>query len=314
MDRLAQAVAGLRADNLALLTARELEVRVRDLRRLADQVEAVFAAATAAFEDSEAYREVGARTGASWLRHQLRMSPGEARRRIRVGQRLKDLPVTRAAFLVGEIGLGQVEVLVGAVDDLGLRVVRGAEAELVALARLHDPWELREQIRKLTYAVDPDSVDAKQRNALAKRHFTVTPVGDEWVAKGVLDARPVRWSPRCWTPCPSPNRVMSVRRGSVVPTRWARYAARCSTRGCRRTTGSGPHLTVVLSWEALVGRLGAAPAQLDGFGPISTSLVRQLACDAGIARVVIAPDGSPLELGRTARTASAAQRRGAPGA
>ena len=91
VDRLAEAVAGLRGDNLALLTAQELEARVRDLRRLADQVEAVFAQTTAAFEDSEAYKEVGARTGASWLRHQLRMSPGEARRRIRVGQQLKDL-------------------------------------------------------------------------------------------------------------------------------------------------------------------------------------------------------------------------------
>lgn len=36
-----------------------------------------------------------------------------------------------------------------------------------------------------------------------------------------------------------------------------------------------------------------------------------MACDAQIARVVIAPDGSPLELGRSARTASPAQRRGA---
>ena len=69
VDRLAQAVAGLRADNLALLTAGELEARVRDLRRLADQVESVFAQATAAFEESGAYQEVGARTGASWLRH-----------------------------------------------------------------------------------------------------------------------------------------------------------------------------------------------------------------------------------------------------
>jgi hypothetical protein len=155
---------------------------------LADQVEAVFAAATAAFEDSGAYQEVGARTGASWLRHQLRMSPGEARRRIRVGQQLKDLPLTQAAFLAGDIGLAQVEILAAAVDDLGLKVVQGAEAELVELARLNDPWDLREQIRLLKHSVDPDSVDEAGKKALDKRHFTVTPVGDEWLAKGVLDA------------------------------------------------------------------------------------------------------------------------------
>ena len=46
----------MRADNLALLTARELEIRVKQLRQLADQVEAVFAESTAAFEATEATR------------------------------------------------------------------------------------------------------------------------------------------------------------------------------------------------------------------------------------------------------------------
>src|SRR5262245_55472532 len=108
MDRLAAAVADVRGDNLALLTAEPLEARRRDLRRLCDQVEAVFAETTAAFEATQAYKEVGARTAASWLRHHLRMSAGEARRRIVVGQRLKDLPRVHEAFLGGEIGLAHV--------------------------------------------------------------------------------------------------------------------------------------------------------------------------------------------------------------
>jgi hypothetical protein len=39
--------------------------------------------------------------------------------------------------------------------------------------------------------------------------------------------------------------------------------------------------------------------------------VRRLACDAAISRMVIDPDGSPIDLGRTARAPSPAQRRGA---
>jgi len=81
--------------------------------------------------------------------------------------------------------------------------------------------------------------------------------------------------------------------------------------GLPQDNGVRPHLTVVLSWESLTRRHGAAPAQLDGLGSIGTSLVRHLACDAAIARVVIAPDGTPKELGRTARAPSAGQRRGA---
>src|SRR5262245_44723171 len=106
LGRLAAAVADVRADNLALLSPEQLETRLRQLRRLCDQVEAGFAETTATFEATEAHKDVGARTAASWLRHHLRMSAGQARRRIMVGRRLPDLPQVHAAFLAGQIGLG----------------------------------------------------------------------------------------------------------------------------------------------------------------------------------------------------------------
>jgi hypothetical protein len=100
IDRLAVAVAGLRADDLALLTAEELEARLRDLRRLSDQVEAVFAETSATFEATEAYKDVGARTAASWLRHHMRMGAGEARRRVIVGAAAQG-PTVRARSVRG---------------------------------------------------------------------------------------------------------------------------------------------------------------------------------------------------------------------
>ena len=311
MDRLVAAVAAVGADNLALLTPEQLEDRLRDLRRLGDQVEAVFAETTAVFEATEAYKDVGARTAASWLRHQLRMSAGEARRRVLVGQRLPDLPQVHRAFLAGEIGLAQVEVLAGAVDDLGLAAVRAAQEALLELARLNDPWDLRQAIRTLQHSVDPDRVDEQQRKAMQRRYFTITPVGDEYVAKGVLDAETGAMLAQVLDtlskPQPGDGRSAGQRRADALGD----VCRSVLDSGLPQDNGIRPHLSVVLSWDSLVGRLGSAPAQLDGFGPVPTSLVRRLACDAQVARVVIAPDGSPIELGRTARTASAAQRRGA---
>jgi hypothetical protein len=311
VDRLAEAVAAVRADNLTLLTAEQLEARLKDLRRLADQVEAVFAETTAAFEATEAYKEVGSRTGASWLRHHLRMSPGEARRRIRVGQQLKDLPLVHEAFLAGQINLTHVEILAAAVDELGVQAVQAAEASLVESARLNDPWDLREAIRTLKQSVDPDSVDDAARKAMARRYFSVTPVGDEYVAKGVLDAETGAMLAQVLDtlskPTPGDERSAGQRRVDALGD----LCRAVLDSGLPQDNGVRPHLTVVLSWEALIGQLGAAPAQLDGFGTISTALVRRLACDAGVSRVVIGPDGAPIELGRTARAPSAAQRRGA---
>jgi hypothetical protein len=179
VDRLAEAVAAVRADNLGLLAPEQLEARLRDLRRLADQVEAVFAETTAAFEATDADKEVGARTAASWLRHHLRMSAGEARRRVVVGWQLMHLPTVHDAFLAGHIGLAHVEILAAAVDELGAKAVAAAEAELVQLARLHDPWDLRE--------------------AMARRYFSVTRSASSTSPRACWTPRPGPCSPRCST-------------------------------------------------------------------------------------------------------------------
>jgi len=300
----------VRAEDLALWPAADLVVRIHRLRRLADQLEGVFAEATAAFEATESYKDVGARTAASWLRHHLRMGAGEARRRVVVGQRLRDLPRVHAAFLAGEIGLSHVEVLAAAVDDLGAGAVAAAEESLVELARLNDPWDLREAIRTLKQTVDPDRVDQRQRKAMERRHLSVIPVGDEYVVRGVLDAETGAMFAQVL------DTLLKRERGDQRTAGQRRVDALGDL--CRSVLDSGlpqdngirPHLTVVLSWEALAGRAGAAPAQLEGFGTVSTAFVRRLACDARVARVVTDPDGSPIELGRSARAPSAAQRRG----
>jgi hypothetical protein len=311
LDRLAEAVADVRADNLALLTPQELEARMHDLRRLADQVEACFAEATAAFERSGAYKDVGARTAASWLRHHLRMTAGEARRRIRVGEQLPELRLVRQAFLDGEIGLNHVEIIAAAFDELGAEAVRAAESSLVELARLNDPWDLRDAIRALKQSVDPDSVDEAARRAMARRHFSVTPVGDEYVAKGVLDAETGAMLAQVLDTMSKPEAGDERSAGQRRVDALHELCRSVLDSGLPKDNGVRPHVTVVLSWEALVGKLGAAPPVLDGFGSVSTSLVRQLACDAQVSRVVISPNGSPIELGRSARSPSAAQRRGA---
>ncbi|MGH3354528.1 MAG: DUF222 domain-containing protein, partial [Nocardioidaceae bacterium] len=185
------------------------------------------------------------------------------------------------------------------------------EESLVELARLNDPWDLRGAVRTLKQSVDPDSVDRKAQKSMQRRYFSLTPVGEEYVAKGVLDAETGAMFAQVLDtlarPQPGDDRTVGQRRVDAL----AELCRSVLDAGLPRDNGVRPHLVVTLSWETLVGRLGAGPARLDGFGTISTSLVRQLACDANVARVVVGPDGSPIELGRSARTASAAQRRGA---
>ena len=65
---------------------------------------------------------------------------------------------------------------------------------------------------------------------------------------------------------------------------------------------------MIVDLPTLEGRAGH-PATVEDGGILSAADVRRLACDAQIARVLTGPDGSVLDLGRTARTASADQWR-----
>jgi hypothetical protein len=312
LERLAEAVEAVRADELGLLTAAQLEERLTTLRRLADQVEAAFGETATAFEDTEAYKDVGARTAASWLRHHLRMTPGAGRRRMQLGRRLKTLPLVQQAFSTGDIGLEHAEILCAAIDTIGAKAVTAAEAGLVQLARLNDPADLRQAITTLHQSVDPDAADEAARKALDKRYFSLTPVGDEYVAKGVLDAETGAMMAQVLDTLSRPEAGDERSAGQRRVDALAQLCRSVLDAGqLPQDNGVRPHLTVTVSWDALVGRLGAAPARLDGFGAVSTSLVRRLACDAQISRVVVDPDGSPIELGRAARAPSVAQRRGA---
>uniref|UniRef100_UPI0021C0E6A8 HNH endonuclease signature motif containing protein n=1 Tax=Frankia gtarii TaxID=2950102 RepID=UPI0021C0E6A8 len=72
--------------------------------------------------------------------------------------------------------------------------------------------------------------------------------------------------------------------------------------------GVRPHLTVTIPWATLVGRGG--PAASTSWGqPIPRSVLRRLACDAEVSRIVLNPDSVPLDVGRTQRTVPADLRR-----
>ena len=54
---------------------------------------------------------------------------------------------------------------------------------------------------------------------------------------------------------------------------------------------------------------GAGAAELDFTGPIPAARARQLACDAGISRIITAGASQPLDVGRRTRTVPAQLRR-----
>ncbi|GAA4316192.1 hypothetical protein GCM10023162_22710 [Klenkia terrae] len=71
-----------------------------------------------------------------------------------------------------------------------------------------------------------------------------------------------------------------------------------------------PHVVITVGVEDLVGE-GTGPGTAStGFGAvISAARARWLACDAVVSRIVMGPDGVPLDLGRAHRVVTPALRR-----
>jgi hypothetical protein len=91
----------------------------------------------------------------------------------------------------------------------------------------------------------------------------------------------------------------------------ARRALAAAGDGAEGATRAGepPRVVVHASLEQVSGTDPAGTVEVDGAGAIPASFVKPMLCDCVLERVLLAPSGAVLDLGRTVRTATAAQRR-----
>jgi hypothetical protein len=193
------AVALARADDLlkdilgtALWSASDAELT--NVLALVSQVKARLAAVDLAAVAEAHGRDIAKRDGAAstqaWLRHRLRVTPAEAKKRTALAVALdRDLDTTRRALAEGELSVGRAQVIARALEDLpedvGRDVREAAEARLVEWSRWFDPAQLTRLGKRILHVVDPDAGDADEARRLAeeekrawqRREFTFTDDG-----------------------------------------------------------------------------------------------------------------------------------------
>ena len=116
--------------------------------------------------------EIGARSLSSWLAKQTRMTGGEAARRIRLAKTLNTHPQTKQAVATGAVLPEQAAVIGQAVDRLDDEYAGErdeAEAYLLDKAAEFDANKLAELGRRLFEVIDPDGADEHEAKLLAKQ-------------------------------------------------------------------------------------------------------------------------------------------------
>ena len=266
----------------------------------------------------------GAASMAAWLRWRARLAPGEAAGLVRTAARLSELTDTAKAFTEGEISARHASAVTDLLADVPVEAVRLAEPALLDLAREADPRLVTHAAGRVREAAFPDGTAEARRRLYDGRFVTLTEGfagGFDLVGRLTAEAAATlhaALAPLLVPTGPEDGRTARQRRhdGLAELARLAMAGGELPTTGGERT-----RVTVLVDWSSVTatsdrgsdggdGPDGPVPvAELAWGGEVGPAVLRRLACDAEIARVVLGPAGEVLDLGRTSRLPSPAQRR-----
>jgi 5-methylcytosine-specific restriction protein A len=184
----------------------------------------------------------------------------------------------------------------------------GAEAQLAQWARLYRPDELARMAAALIESLDQDGPEPGDGDGQVNElHLTKSGDGVGGRIKGRLDSVTFDMLSRAIeaTIKPAADEAKSLGErqadalGEICEN--ALDEARLPHRGGRR-----PHALIAIDFDTLICQ--ARGATLDIGGAIGPGELRRLLCDAAIVPVVLGGNSEPLDVGRTRRTSTTAQR------
>ncbi|NDL56041.1 HNH endonuclease signature motif containing protein [Phytoactinopolyspora mesophila] len=311
LDELTAAVRDVAAQAVGEFADARVTDELVALRRLADAAEAAYLTRLRVFDTRRISETRSALSTRSWIRHELHVAPAETSRATKTAHGLSDFPVIEAALIRGEIRIPHAEAIVRAAKLLGTDVIAGCQDALVAAASKDDPTRLRAALRGLGAAVDDTKAAKRAEKRDQGRWLDLSSTFDGAVVlDGILgeeDGALVHTAINALaTPSgPDDQRTPSQRRADALVELCRRALA---NRDVPTHGGEPTHLIVVTDLQTIEARTGGLGELADG-SILRGDAVRRLACDARISRIITGPDSQPLDVGRSQRTATPAQRK-----
>jgi hypothetical protein len=318
MGELASALDSLAADDLKPMSGPQLLDRLGELLVVQNRLAAEVIRTVRECELTQAAGYDGLKTMQSWLRGHGRLSSAAASRMVHSGRALEHLPAVAAGFAAGEVTAEQVAVIapIAAAEKLAAAAdrdvdVAAVERDLSAVAATAPHDELQDVVKVYLAALDPDGPEpdptegrrlsiGKHADGRISGRFDLDAVGGEKLQAALESI------------------VQAVRPERDTRTR-AQQQADALVQLADNALASGqlpslrtvkPQVIVTIPLEDLVDPSTGPGAATTGFGAVlSAARARWVACDAGITRVVLDPDGVPLDYGRTKRLVTAGLRK-----
>lgn len=271
---------------------------------LRDRFEAKVTMALAAFDAAELWDEDGSVSAAAWLRVHAGIVNRDAARLAHTARRMRALPVLSAGWVAGDITGGQAAAIMAITTertaDLLVQNEHHVAKALAGLDVTETVTYLRTWQARAEAHLDRDAPEPPEP-AGSTLHLSPTLDGH-----GRLDANlspedhdVVRTALRLAESADvegEPARTPAGRRADALVDVCRRFLDGQQHRSGGRHR---PHLNVIVDLEDLVGN--GSGRTLEGL-PLSPAVLHQLACDAGIHRIITDGPSSILDYGRTTRT------------
>jgi hypothetical protein len=253
----------------------------------------------------------GLKTMQSWLRGHAHLAPPAAAAMVKSGRALEHLPAVAAGFADGAITAAQVTVIAPIAADDALAAAAEREVDLgaidealAAVARTQQHDKLAQVVHAYREALDPDGPEpdptegrrfsiTKHADGRRTGRFDLDAIGGEKV-EAVIESLVQATRPK------GDDRTR-VQQNADALVQWADNTLAAGGLPTLRTVK--PHVVVAVDAEDLADTTTAGPgAAQTGFGAmLSAAKARWLACDSVVSRIVMGPDGLPLDVGRTHR-------------
>jgi hypothetical protein len=310
VGELASALDALSAVDLDEFSDAELLDSARELITAAHRVHAQLTRVVRRSDVRGASEHDGAKTARAWLRGVPRISGAWAGDLVRHGRVLEFLPATATAFAEGWIGPDQVEVIAVIAEPANLDLARAqgidvgaVEDALVQLACVGTHRQLQQAVGEYLAKLDPDGIEP---DPTTEREVTLVQHPDgTWTIGGHLDAvggqkvATALESVQAASRCAGDKRTRAQRTGDALVQLADNQLAGGELPVLR---GTRPQVIVTVPLSDLSGcDTSPGAAQTSTGAAISAARARWVACDAGITRIVLDPDGLPLDVGRTQR-------------
>lgn len=217
-------------------------------------------------------------------------------------------PATAAALVEGAVSDGHLREVTRAITRL--RLPEESEAILAEAARSVEPRAVRQLADRIRDRVEQDAVDEFDEPAAEPAdvlHLRDLPGGrvEFW---GELSAEVGARFTSMLEPLSAPRPDGPQDRAHRLGEAFGDLIGLASrSEHLPSEAGERPHISVTLDFDTL--RRGVGHAVLDGGRHLSTAQARRIACDAKVIPVVLGGHSEVLDLGRTKRTVSVAQRK-----